>query len=77
MTTESRLKQVISVLLGIPVENIKNHHSFTRDLGADSLDTIEMIMALEDEFGLEISDEEAKDLTTIQEAIDYIDGRLE
>ena len=53
---------------------MKNESSFVDDLGADSLDTVELVMALEEEFGCEIPDEEAEKITTVQQAIDYVSG---
>ncbi|WWO99932.1 MAG: acyl carrier protein [Candidatus Dasytiphilus stammeri] len=69
---EERVKQVICNQLGVNEEKIINSASFVEDLGADSLDTVELIMALEEEFHKEIPDEDAEKITTIQEAIDYI-----
>ncbi|QJC37208.1 acyl carrier protein [Enterobacteriaceae endosymbiont of Donacia thalassina] len=67
-----RVKKIIINQLGIKKKNIINSSSFKEDLGADSLDTIEIIMALEEEFNIEILDEDAEKITTIQKAIDYI-----
>ena len=58
--------------LGIGIDEINNESSFIDDLGADSLDTVELVMALEEEFDIEISDEEAENISTVQTAIDYI-----
>lgn len=72
---EERVKNLIAVQLGVEKE-VPNTSSFTEDLGADSLDTVELVMALEDEFDMEIPDEEAEKITTIQQAIDYIEAHL-
>jgi len=75
-TVEERVKKIVAEQLGMKVEEIKNSASFIDDLGADSLDTVELVMALEEEFEIEIPDEEAEKITTIQEAIDHIDTHL-
>lgn len=75
LTIESKVKKVIAEKLGIEESSIKNDASFIDDLGADSLDTVELVMALEEEFGCEIPDEEAEKITTVQKAIDYIKNR--
>ena len=67
---EERVKKIVSEQLG--VDDIKNESSFVDDLGADSLDTVELVMALEEEFDTEIPDEEAEKITTVQAAIDYV-----
>ncbi len=69
---EERVKKIVAEQLGVKEEDIKNESSFTDDLGADSLDTVELVMALEDAFGTEIPDEEAEKITTVQLAIDYV-----
>ena len=69
---EKAVKNITAEHLSVKAEEIKNEHSFVGDLGADSLDTVELLMALEDHFKTEIPDEEAEKITTIQSAIDYI-----
>ncbi len=71
-SVEERVKKIVCEQLGVKEEQATNGASFVEDLGADSLDTVELVMALEEEFELEIPDEEAEKITTIQEAIDYI-----
>jgi acyl carrier protein len=70
--TEARVKKIISELLGIDEEEINLDSRFREDLEADSLDLVELIMAFEEEFNGEISDEEAQDITTVRQAVDYI-----
>jgi len=72
---EERVKKIIVEQLGVNAEQVTNTASFVDDLGADSLDTVELVMALEEEFGLEIPDEEAKKLSNVQSAIDYINAK--
>jgi acyl carrier protein len=68
---EQRVKKIIAEQLGVNDAEIKNESSFVDDLGADSLDNVELVMALEEEFECEIPDEEAEKITTVQLAIDY------
>lgn len=75
-TVEDRVRKIVVEQLGIKEEELKNDASFVDDLGADSLDTVELVMALEEEFETEIPDEQAEKITTIQEAIDYIEANL-
>ncbi len=70
---EQRVKKLNCEQLGVKEEDVKDEASFVEDLGADSLDTVELVMALEEEFETEIPDEEAEKITTVKEAIDYID----
>ena len=72
MNVDERVKGIVAEQLGIGVDEINNESSFIDDLGADSLDTVELVMALEEEFDIEISDEEAENISTVQTAIDYI-----
>jgi len=69
---EQRVKAIVAEQLGVKEEEVNNDSSFVDDLGADSLDTVELVMALEDEFETEIPDEEAEKITTVQQAIDYV-----
>jgi acyl carrier protein len=69
---EQRVKKIVAEQLGVNESDVKNESSFVNDLGADSLDTVELVMALEEEFETEIPDEEAEKITTVQQAIDYI-----
>jgi acyl carrier protein len=71
-TFEERVKALIAEQLGVKKEEVVNNASFVDDLGADSLDTVELVMALEEEFDTEIPDEEAEKITTVQAAIDFI-----
>ena len=73
---EQRVRKIVSEQLGADDNKIKNESSFIDDLGADSLDTVELVMALEEEFDTEIPDEEAEKITTVQQAIDYINKNL-
>jgi acyl carrier protein len=75
-TVEERVKKIVVEQLGVKEEEVSNESSFVDDLGADSLDTVELVMALEEEFECEIPDEEAEKITTVQQAIDYINSRL-
>jgi len=72
MSVDERVKGIVAEQLGIGVDEINNESSFIDDLGADSLDTVELVMALEEEFDIEISDEQAENISTVQTAIDYI-----
>jgi len=71
---EERVKKIIIEQLGVKEEEVKSEASFVDDLGADSLDTVELVMALEEEFDTEIPDEEAEKITTVQSAVDYINA---
>ena len=73
---EGRGKKIVAEQLGVKEEEVLNAASFVEDLGADSLDTVELVMALEEEFETEIPDEEAEKITTVQLAIDYINQNL-
>lgn len=76
-TIEERVRKIVVEQLGVSEEELKNNASFVDDLGADSLDTVELVMAFEEEFETEIPDEKAEKITTIQDAIDYIEANLD
>ncbi len=73
-STEGKVKQIIEQQLGVKAEQVTPEAKFIEDLGADSLDTVELVMALEEEFGQEIPDEEAEKLTTVGAVIEHIEG---
>lgn len=73
-SVEERVKKIIVEQLGVKEDEVANNASFVDDLGADSLDTVELVMALEEEFGVEIQDEEAEKIATVQQAVDYINS---
>jgi acyl carrier protein len=72
---EQQVKAIVAEQLGVKAEQVTSAASFVDDLGADSLDTVELVMALEEEFEIEIPDEDAEKITTVQQAIDYINER--
>lgn len=76
-STLERVKKIIIEQLGVEEEEVIPTASFVEDLNADSLDLVELIMSLEEEFGMEISDEEAERITTVQDAVDYINEHVE
>src|SRR5687767_232355 len=73
---EARVKKIVAEQLGVAEADIKNESSFVEDLGADSLDNVELVMALEEEFECEIPDEEAEKITNVQQAIDYVKSHV-
>lgn len=73
---EGKVKKIIEEKLSVNADQITNDAKFAEDLKADSLDTVELVMALEDEFGLDIPDEEAENIKTVQNAIDYITEKM-
>jgi acyl carrier protein len=75
-SVEERVKKIGAEQLGVKEEEVTNAASFVDDLGADSLDTVELVMALEEEFETEIPDEEAEKITSVQLAIDYVNSNL-
>ena len=74
---EERVKKIVAEQLGVKEEDVSESASFVEDLGADSLDTVELVMALEEEFETDIPDEEAEKITTVRLAIDYIKENLQ
>ena len=72
---ETQVKSIVAEQLGVKAEEVTNDASFVDDLGADSLDTVELVMALEEEFDTEIPDEDAEKITTVQEAINFVINR--
>lgn len=75
MSIEQQVKAIVAEQLGVAEAEIKSESSFQDDLGADSLDIVELVMALEEAFGCEIPDEDAEKITTVQAAIDYINAK--
>jgi acyl carrier protein len=75
-SVEDKVKHIIVEQLGVDEDEVKSEASFVDDLGADSLDVVELVMALEEEFGLEISDEDAEKIGNVQQAIDYIESHV-
>jgi acyl carrier protein len=75
-SVEEKVKHIIVEQLGVDEDEVKPEASFVDDLGADSLDVVELVMALEEEFGLEISDEDAEKLSTVRQAMDYIQNSV-
>ncbi len=71
--TAEKVKRIIAEHLGVEDEKVSDNASFIEDLGADSLDTVEIVMALEEEFGIEIPDEAAEKIGTVKDAVDYVD----
>lgn len=76
-TVEKRVTQIVVEQLGVKEDEVNPESSFVDDLGADSLDTVELVMALEEEFNCEIPDEEAEKITTVEQAIDYINDHTQ
>ena len=76
-TVEERVTQIVVEQLGVKEEEVNLESSFVDDLGADSLDTVELVMALEEEFNCEIPDEEAEKITTVEQAIGYINNHVQ
>lgn len=77
MSIEDRVKKIVVEQLGVEEGDVKPDASFVDDLGADSLDTVELVMALEEEFQAEIPDEDAENLRTVQDAVNYVKEHLE
>ena len=75
-SVEERVKKIVVEQLGVSEDQVVTTASFVDDLGADSLDTVELVMALEEEFETEIPDEEAEKITTVQQAIDYVNANI-
>jgi acyl carrier protein len=75
MSVQDRVKAIIVEQLGVDAEEVTSEASFVEDLGADSLDTVELIMAFEEEFGVEISDDDAEKIRKVKDAVEYIDKR--
>jgi len=76
MANAEKVKSIIAEQLGVKIEEVKPESNFIDDLGADSLDTVELVMAFEEEFGVEIPDEDAEKLKTVGDAISYISQKL-
>ncbi|MCP3676258.1 MAG: acyl carrier protein [Deltaproteobacteria bacterium] len=76
MSVEIKVKKIVVDQLGVSEEEVKDNASFVDDLGADSLDTVEMVMAFEEEFGIEIPDEDAEKIRVVKDAVVYIDKKV-
>ncbi len=76
MALNEKVKEIIVEQLGVDVNEVSEEASFIDDLGADSLDTVELVMAFEEEFDIEIPDEDAEKLTTVKQAVDYLEKKL-
>ena len=76
-SVEERVKKIVVEQLGVKEDEVSSEASFVDDLGADSLDTVELVMALEEEFKTEIPDEDAEIITTVQEAVNYVTANLD
>lgn len=74
-SVDERVTKIVIEQLGVDEGEVKNESAFVDDLGADSLDTVELVMALEEEFDCEIPDDEAEKITTVQQAIDYVNSK--
>ena len=74
---EDRVKEIIAEQLGVDGDQVTDNASFTDDLGADSLDTVELVMALEEEFDIEIPDEDAEKIVTVGDAIKYLQANID
>jgi acyl carrier protein len=77
MNLETRIKEIIADQLGVEIEKLKEDASFVQDLGADSLDVVELVMAFEEEFGIEIPDEDAEKIRTVGDVINYLKERVQ
>lgn len=75
-SAENKIKEIIAEQLGLRVEEIRSEAHYVEDLGADSLDIVELVMAMEEEFELEIPDEDVEKMQTVQDTLDYVSGRL-
>jgi acyl carrier protein len=76
MSLAEKVKDIIVEKLGVDAEKVTDDASFIEDLGADSLDTVELVMAFEEEFGVEIPDEDAQKITTVRKAVEYLESKL-
>jgi acyl carrier protein len=74
MSTEDKVKKIIAEKLSVDIEDVVSEASFVNDLGADSLDLVELIMSMEEEFDIEISDDDAEKMISVKDAIDYINS---